>query len=91
MKRRTFVAGVAASGASVALAESGLAQESAGTATPAAEASETTPQSGYAPVNGLQMYYEIHGRGGRWCWCTARLARSTDGDRSCRRWRKTIR
>ena len=40
MKRRTFVAGVAASGASVALAESGLAQESAGTATPAAEASE---------------------------------------------------
>src|SRR5919107_896184 len=63
MKRRTFVAGVAASGASVALAESGLAQESADTATPAAEASETTPQSGYAPVNGLQMYYEIHGRG----------------------------
>ncbi len=61
MKRRTFVAGVAASGASVALAESGLAQESAGTATPAAEASESTPQSGYAPVNGLQMYYEIHG------------------------------
>ena len=37
MKRRTFVASVAASGASVALAESGLAQESAGTATPAAE------------------------------------------------------
>ena len=63
MKRRTFVAGVAASGASVALAESGLAQERPGTATPAAEASETTPQSGYAPVNGLQMYYEIHGRG----------------------------
>ncbi|MGH2614465.1 MAG: alpha/beta fold hydrolase [Thermomicrobiales bacterium] len=23
----------------------------------------TTPQSGYAPVNGLQMYYEIHGEG----------------------------
>jgi acyl-CoA thioesterase I len=37
MKRRTFVARVAASGASVALAESGLAQESAGTATPAPE------------------------------------------------------
>src|SRR4051812_13497155 len=37
MKRRTFVASVAASGASVALAESGLAQESAGTATPAPE------------------------------------------------------
>jgi pimeloyl-ACP methyl ester carboxylesterase len=24
----------------------------------------TTPQTGYAPVNGLQMYYEIHGSGG---------------------------
>ncbi|HEY8613622.1 MAG TPA: alpha/beta fold hydrolase [Roseomonas sp.] len=63
MKRRTFVAGVAASGASAALAASGLAQESAGTATPAAEASASTPQRGYAPVNGLQMYYEIHGEG----------------------------
>jgi pimeloyl-ACP methyl ester carboxylesterase len=67
MKRRTFVAGVAASGASLALAESGLAQESAGTATPAAKVEGMTPtdmQSGYAPVNGLQMYYEIHGSGG---------------------------
>jgi pimeloyl-ACP methyl ester carboxylesterase len=24
---------------------------------------ETTPQTGYAPVNGLEMYYEIHGSG----------------------------
>lgn len=64
MKRRTFVASVAASGASLALAESGLAQTDSGTATPATEASETTPQSGYAPVNDLQMYYEIHGSGG---------------------------
>ncbi|MBA3450011.1 MAG: alpha/beta fold hydrolase, partial [Chloroflexia bacterium] len=24
----------------------------------------TGPQTGYAPVNGLQMYYEIHGSGG---------------------------
>ena len=32
-----------------------------------------TPQTGYAPVNGLKMYYEIHGDGGsRWCCCTAR-------------------
>jgi len=23
-----------------------------------------SPESGYAPVNGLQMYYEIHGTGG---------------------------
>ena len=67
MKRRTFVASVAASGASVALTESGLAQESAGTATPAAEGegmTQTDMQSGYAPVNGLRMYYEIHGSGG---------------------------
>lgn len=67
MKRRTFVASVAASGASVALAESGLAQESAGTATPVVEGAgmtQTDMQSGYAPVNGLHMYYEIHGSGG---------------------------
>jgi pimeloyl-ACP methyl ester carboxylesterase len=66
MKRRTFVASVAASGAAVALAESGLAQERAGTVTPAAEGArmtQTDVQSGYAPVNGLQMYYEIHGSG----------------------------
>jgi pimeloyl-ACP methyl ester carboxylesterase len=25
---------------------------------------ETAPQTGYAPVNGLQMYYELHGTGG---------------------------
>ena len=64
MKRRTFVASVVASGASLALAESGLAQTDSGTATPVTEASETTPQSGYAPVNDLRMYYEIHGSGG---------------------------
>jgi pimeloyl-ACP methyl ester carboxylesterase len=27
-------------------------------------ATETAPQTGYAPVNGLRMYYEIHGAGG---------------------------
>jgi hypothetical protein len=25
---------------------------------------ETAPQTGYAPVNGLRMYYEVHGTGG---------------------------
>jgi pimeloyl-ACP methyl ester carboxylesterase len=67
MKRRTFVAGVAASGAAGALAESGLAQTNSGTATPADEGemmTQTGMQSGYAPVNGLEMYYEIHGSGG---------------------------
>jgi pimeloyl-ACP methyl ester carboxylesterase len=27
-------------------------------------ASETAPQTGYVPVNGLQLYYELHGSGG---------------------------
>jgi pimeloyl-ACP methyl ester carboxylesterase len=63
MKRRMFVASVAASGASLALAEPGLAQTASGTATPMTETGESTPRSGYAPVNGLQMYYEIHGSG----------------------------
>ena len=27
-------------------------------------ASENAPQTGYAPVNGLRMYYELHGAGG---------------------------
>jgi pimeloyl-ACP methyl ester carboxylesterase len=43
------------------------ATQSAGdaAATPAAEGEEMTdpPRAGYAPVNGLQMYYEIHGKG----------------------------
>jgi pimeloyl-ACP methyl ester carboxylesterase len=38
----------------------GLAQTGA---TPATSLTETTPQTGYAPVNGLEMYYEIHGSG----------------------------
>ena len=27
--------------------------------------------TGYAPVNGLRMYYEVHGTGRRSCCCTA--------------------
>lgn len=67
MKRRTFVARVAASGASLALVESGLAQTDSGTVTPATEENDITDaatETGYAPINGLQMYYEIHGSGG---------------------------
>ena len=65
MKRRTFVAGATATGISLASGAAGLAQESAGTATPAEgeTMTQTDVQSGYAPVNGLQMYYEIHGDG----------------------------
>jgi pimeloyl-ACP methyl ester carboxylesterase len=67
MKRRTFVAGLTATGMSLVSGAAALAQEQAGTATPAAEGAgmtQTNMQSGYAPVNGLQMYYEIHGSGG---------------------------
>ncbi len=66
MKRRTFVAGATATGMALVSGAAALAQEQAGTATPAAGGetltqSQTDVQSGYAPVNGLDMYYEIHG------------------------------
>lgn len=57
MKRRTFitssaaVAGVALTAPAVTIAQS----------TPIPEAA--APHSGYAPINGLEMYYEIHGEG----------------------------
>ena len=60
MQRRTFVAMAAAAGTALVAPVRGFAQAEAKAATPT---TETTPQSGYAPVNGLQMYYEIHGAG----------------------------
>ena len=33
-------------------------------ATAGAGDAQTAPETGYVPVNGLQMYYEIHGSGG---------------------------
>lgn len=66
MKRRTFVTGIAAAGVVVTAPALALAQDNSGAATPAME-EETmapgVPETGYAPVNGLQMYYEIHGEG----------------------------
>jgi pimeloyl-ACP methyl ester carboxylesterase len=63
MKRRTFVAGVTAAGIALATSVTGQAQEQAGAAAPAGGGTmtQTDVQSGYAPVNGLQMYYQIHG------------------------------
>jgi pimeloyl-ACP methyl ester carboxylesterase len=55
VKRRTLVAGLAATGLS--LTGSALAQTDSGT--PA----EQNPGTGYAPINGLQMYYELRGAG----------------------------
>jgi hypothetical protein len=66
MKRRMFVAGVTATSISLASDATGLAQEDASMATPTAGESLTQAgvESGYAPVNRMQMYYEIHGTGG---------------------------
>jgi pimeloyl-ACP methyl ester carboxylesterase len=50
----------AATGTALVTPARGFAQADASAATPT---TETIPQTGYAPVNGLQMYYEIHGRG----------------------------
>jgi pimeloyl-ACP methyl ester carboxylesterase len=63
MLRRTFVASVAAGGFGLVASELGLAQA----ATPSSEGArmaQTASKTGYAPVNGLQMYYEIRGGGG---------------------------
>jgi pimeloyl-ACP methyl ester carboxylesterase len=63
MLRRTFVASVTATGMS--LAAPTLARARTGPIQPSEEIdmAQTAPQTGYAPVNGLQMYYEIHGSG----------------------------
>jgi pimeloyl-ACP methyl ester carboxylesterase len=62
MRRRTFVAMAAAAGTALVAPVQSFAQAGANAATPMT-GTGTTPQSGYAPVNGLRMYYEIHGAG----------------------------
>ncbi len=60
MKRRTFLTGTAAvTGMALAAPAAALAQPD----TTAEEAGSTPSETGYAPVNGLEMYYEIHGAG----------------------------
>ena len=68
MRRRTF----AAAGMTLAMAAPSLVaaktEPGAATGTPSdtqkgTAMTTTSPQSGYAPVNGLQLYYEIHGSG----------------------------
>lgn len=61
MKRRTLIGGAAATGALLTTGAAGMAQDDA---TPTSAGDSTTDTAtGYAPVNGLQMYYEIHGAG----------------------------
>ncbi len=67
MRRRTFVSSVAATGATLVTANRLMAQSGSDQATPASDPASglgSPPlESGYAPVNGLEMYYEIHGSG----------------------------
>jgi len=66
MLRRTFVKLLAATGGSLAAPAAAFAQATPGpgAATPAGTpVAIPTPETGYAPVNGVQLYYEIHGAG----------------------------
>jgi len=66
MQRRAFVTTVAATGVSLKVPNFAFAQASPVAATPTAEGSDaaaTAPQTGYAPVNGVDLYYEVHGIG----------------------------
>src|SRR4051812_45600208 len=60
LRRRSFVAMAAAAGTFRIAPAQVFAQATVNLASPM---TETAPQTGYAPVNGLQMYYEIHGSG----------------------------
>jgi pimeloyl-ACP methyl ester carboxylesterase len=62
MKRREFLMTTTATGLSAA-AGMALALPAGAFAQTAEEAGSTASETGYAPVNGLEMYYEIHGEG----------------------------
>jgi pimeloyl-ACP methyl ester carboxylesterase len=67
VNRRSFITGTAASGLALATPDITRADATPTTSAPGEGTSMTTaqqPQTGYAPVNGLEMYYEIHGSGG---------------------------
>ncbi|MFP2903619.1 alpha/beta fold hydrolase [Pyxidicoccus sp. 3LFB2] len=65
MSRRNFVALCSAAGLSLAALTSGCVHPDASAAPQRSEETvqAAAPKTGYAPVNGLQMYYEIHGTG----------------------------
>jgi pimeloyl-ACP methyl ester carboxylesterase len=64
VKRRSLIASAVAAGASLAVPKLVFAQTDATPVAEGAAMTDTTPQTGYAPGNGLDMYYEIHGSGG---------------------------
>jgi pimeloyl-ACP methyl ester carboxylesterase len=62
MDRRSFIAGAAVvSVAPTTLMDAHAAARTHANALEDATPMTTAPQTGYAPVNGLEMYYEIHG------------------------------
>jgi pimeloyl-ACP methyl ester carboxylesterase len=67
MQRRRFIAAAAAAGGALVAQTVARAQtdnDAATATTGGTELVSSAPTTGYAPVNGLQMYYEIHGDGG---------------------------
>ena len=67
MERRTIFPLVAAVATALAARTMTFAQSEPNSATPASDGAEVTgraSRAGYAPANGLDMYYEIHGAGG---------------------------
>jgi pimeloyl-ACP methyl ester carboxylesterase len=63
MSRKNLIALCSAAGLALSTLTSGCAHPDSGTAPHALEQHAPAPKTGYAPVNGLQMYYEIHGTG----------------------------
>jgi pimeloyl-ACP methyl ester carboxylesterase len=61
MRRRSFVAMAAGAAGTALVAPARIGAQDK--ADKVASMMNATPQTGYAPVNGLKMYYEIHGRG----------------------------
>jgi pimeloyl-ACP methyl ester carboxylesterase len=61
MNRRTFITNTAAGVAATALPR--LANAATTVSAKGTNMSTTRPTSGYAPVNGVEVYYEIHGSG----------------------------
>jgi pimeloyl-ACP methyl ester carboxylesterase len=61
MRRRSFVAMAAGAAGTALVAPARIGAQDK--ADKVASMMNATPQTGYAPVNGLEMYYEIHGRG----------------------------
>ncbi len=63
MLRRSFVASATATGISLAQHTFTMARTGRIQSSEVIDMAQPAPQTGYAPVNGLEMYYEIHGSG----------------------------